>query len=62
MSETRKAQRQNKAKQFNTSSKLYKAALKEGAKMEQHFKNTINKMPRKKRIILGFQIMRGKWK
>ena len=58
----RKFKRENEARRFGESSKLYKAALKEGAKMEQHFKNTINKMPWWKRQVLGYKIMKGTWK
>ena len=58
----RKYKRQKAASQVNKNSKLYKAALKEGEKMEQHFKKTLNSLPWLKRQIIGYQVMRGTWK
>lgn len=58
----RKASRRAKNSQINTTSKLYKQALKEGARMEQHFKNTLNGLPWLQRQIIGYKVMRGTWK
>ena len=60
--ETRKMTRQAEIKARKEMQELFRRASSEGARLEAHFKSTINKLPWLQRQILGYKVMRGIWK
>jgi hypothetical protein len=58
----RRAKRRRRNSVQNKTSKLYRDALREGERMERHFKQTVNALPWWKRQVIGYWIMRGRWK